>query len=85
MIWGCVFWEGPGYANKINGRMVADLFVSILDDELQESIKFYNKKPTDILFQQDNDPNQTQKQKGPKMASRQWIRGYAMAPSVSRP
>ena len=55
MIWGCMFWEGPGYATKIDGRMDADLFVSTLDDELQESIKFYNKKPTDILFQQDND------------------------------
>ena len=45
MIWGCIFWEGPGYATKIDGRMDADLFVSILDDdELQESIKFYNKK-----------------------------------------
>ncbi|KAF5314417.1 hypothetical protein D9619_011833 [Psilocybe cf. subviscida] len=34
MIWGCMFWEGPGYATKIDGKMDADLFVSILDDEL---------------------------------------------------
>ena len=61
MIWGCMFWEGPGYATKIDGRMDADLFVSILDDELQESIKFYKKKPTDILFQQDNDPKHKSK------------------------
>ena len=46
MIWGCMFWEGPGYATKIDGRMDADLFVSILDDELQESIKYYKKKPS---------------------------------------
>ena len=37
--------------------MDADLFMSILDDELQESIKYYKKKPSAVLFQQDNDPN----------------------------
>ena len=41
--------------------MDADLFVSILDDELQESIKYYKKKPSDVLFQQDNDPKHKSK------------------------
>ena len=50
MIWDCMFWEGPGYATKIDGRMDADLFVSILDDELQKSINYYTKKPSDVLF-----------------------------------
>ena len=36
MIWGCMFWEVPGYATKINGKIDVDLFVSILDDELQQ-------------------------------------------------
>ena len=43
MIWGCMFWEVPGYATKINGRMDADVFVSILDDELRQSIRYYKK------------------------------------------
>jgi len=34
MFWGCMFWEGVGYGTKIDGRMDADLFVSILEDEL---------------------------------------------------
>jgi len=34
--------------------MDADLFVSILKDELQQSLEYYNKKPEDVLFQQDN-------------------------------
>ena len=43
MIWSCMSLEGPGYVTKIDGRMDADLFISILDDELQESIKYYKK------------------------------------------
>ena len=69
MMWGCMFWEGPEYANKINGRMDADLFVGILDDELQESLRYYQKKPSDVLFQQNNDPKHTSK-KAKKMASK---------------
>lgn len=61
MIWGCMFWEGPGYATKIDGRMDADLYVSILKDELQESLKYYKKKAGDIIFQQDNDPKHKSK------------------------
>ena len=56
MIWGCMFWEGPGYATKIDGRMDADTFVSIPDDELQESMKYYKKRPSDVLFLRDSDP-----------------------------
>jgi len=50
-------WEGVGYACKIDGKMNGDLYVQILDEELQESIKFYKTKD-DIIFQQDNDPKQ---------------------------
>ena len=56
-----MFWEGPGYPTKIDGRMDADLFVSILDDELQESIKYYKKKPSNVLFRQDSDPKHKSK------------------------
>ena len=54
-------WEGPGNVTKLDGRMYADLFMSILDDELQESIKYYKKKPSYVLFQQDNDPKHKRK------------------------
>ena len=37
MIWGCMSWEGPGNLTQNDGRMDADLFMSILDDELQVS------------------------------------------------
>ena len=59
MVWGCMMWEGVGYACKIDGRMDGELYVKILDEELQESIKYYGKTEDDIIFQQDNDPKHT--------------------------
>lgn len=50
MIWGCMFWEGPGYATHIQGKMDADLYVSILEDKLQQSLEYYQKNPQDTLF-----------------------------------
>ena len=59
MIWGCICWQGPGYATKIDGRMDGDLYLSILKEELQETFIYYNLRPSDIIFQQDNDPKHT--------------------------
>ena len=36
--------------------MDADLYVSILEDEFQQSLEFYGLEIEDIIFQQDNDP-----------------------------
>ena len=49
-------WQGAGYAHRIDGKMDGDLYVKILDEELQESIRFYNNTKDDIIFQLDNDP-----------------------------
>ena len=35
--------------------MDGELYVQILDDDLQASLQHYNKSPDDIIFQQDND------------------------------
>ena len=61
MMWGCMFWEGIGYATRIEGKMDAQLYCSILEDQLQQSLEFYNKTPDIIIFQQDNDPKHTSK------------------------
>jgi transposase len=61
MIWGCMLWDGVGYVTKIDGRMDADLYSQILKEELMDSLKFYDKEPSDIIFQQDNDPKHTSK------------------------
>ena len=59
MMWGCFLWEGVGYATKIDGRMDGELYVSILEDEVQQSIEYYGKEVEDVIFQQDNDPKHT--------------------------
>ena len=61
MIWGCMSWESISYAIRIDGRIDADLYVSILVDELQKSIKHFKKKHKEVIFQQDNDPKHTSK------------------------
>ena len=61
MIWGSMSWEGAEHVTRIDGRMDAELFMSILDDDPQESIKYYKKKPSDVLFQQANDPKHKSK------------------------
>ena len=50
-----------GFACKIDGRMDADLYCQILEDELQATLQHYNKSPNGVIFQQDNDPKQTSK------------------------
>ena len=40
MVWGCMMWEGIGYVVKIDGRMDAELYTRILDDDLQTSLNF---------------------------------------------
>ena len=59
MMWGCMLWEGPGYACKIDGRMDGELYVKIMQDELQESPAYYNKRADGVIFQQDNDRKHT--------------------------
>ena len=39
--------------------MDRDLYLSILKEELQETFRYYNLKPFDIIFQQDNNPKHT--------------------------
>lgn len=43
MMWGCMSWEGVGYGCKIDGKMDADIYVQILKDELQASLKHFQK------------------------------------------
>jgi hypothetical protein len=59
MLWGCMTWNGVGYATKIDGRMDGDLYLQIWKDELQDSLEFYDLNPSDVIFQQDNNPKHT--------------------------
>ena len=58
-MWGCMTWDGIGLACKIDGRMDTDLYVQILEEELQNTLEYYGQTLEDIIFQQDNDPKHT--------------------------
>ena len=59
MIWGCMTSKGVGYACRIDGRMDAELYTKILDDELLRTVRYYRLSKDDFIFQQDNDSKHT--------------------------
>lgn len=59
MLWGCMTWAGKGKTCRINSRMDGDLYVQILEEDLQQSEKLFNKDNSDVIFQQDIDPKYT--------------------------
>jgi len=59
MVWGCMTWQGVGYAAKIDGRMDGDLYLQILKDDLLNTLQYYGLDPSDIIFQQDNESKHT--------------------------
>ena len=67
MMWGCMTWEGVGMACKIDGKMNTDLYIQILEEELQQTLDYYGKTPDDIICQQDNDPKHTNRR------AKQWF------------
>ena len=48
MVWGCFGWDGVGTACRIHGKMDADLYTSILEDELQLSLQSH-PNPSDRM------------------------------------
>ena len=53
MVWGCMTSQDTGYACWVQGWMNADTYVSILDDELLNTIEYYKLKWKKLIFQHD--------------------------------
>lgn len=70
MVWGCFGWEGTGILVKIDGKMDADLFCQILEDDLQGSLAHWGKTSEEVIFQQDNDPKHTSKK------AKTWLKNH---------
>lgn len=56
MMWGCIAHKGPGFACRIEGTMDQYLYKSILEDELLQTMEYYEMDQSQIIFMQDNDP-----------------------------
>ena len=50
MMWGCMGWEGVGYATRIEGKMDAQLYTDILGDELLKSLEWFKLNVEDVYF-----------------------------------
>jgi transposase len=59
MMWGCMTAQGVGYACRIDSKMDAGVYTSILDDYLLPTIKYYKLNRDRVIFQQDNDSKHT--------------------------
>lgn len=55
-VWGCITSQGVGYMCRIEGRMDAELYQSILGDELMRTLTWYGLEKNQVIFQHDNDP-----------------------------
>ena len=56
MMWGCITYKGPGFACKIEGNMDQHLYKQILEDELLQTMEYYDLEKSAVIFMQDNDP-----------------------------
>ncbi len=54
MVWGCLTHLGPGYLCRIDGSLDCATYISILEDELQQTIEYYDLNDENCVFQQDN-------------------------------
>jgi transposase len=61
MVWGCMTWDGPGFLTRIDSTLDSELYIRILQDELLDTVDWYNIDPEQFIFQQDNDPKHTAK------------------------
>lgn len=60
MVWGSMAWNGVGKLTFIDTKMDAELYISILKQNLKSSARKL-RLGTNFVFQQDNDPKHTAK------------------------
>ena len=48
-----------GYATRVEDRIDGELYRSILDEDLQNILRYYQSDPAKIIFQQGNNPKHT--------------------------
>src|SRR3569623_1697221 len=61
MVWSCMSWHGPGYIAKIDETMDSQLYIQILQEDLQLSVEEWGISQEEFIFQHDNDPKHTAK------------------------
>ena len=52
-VWGCMASHAMDYMCKIKVKMTQALYLSILQDEVMETIEWYSYNPSHVIFQHD--------------------------------
>jgi len=55
-VWSCMSWNGPGYIAMIDETLNSQLYIQILQEDLQMSIDEWGMAKDQLIFQHDNDP-----------------------------
>jgi hypothetical protein len=77
MMWGCITYDGPGYACQIfDGTMKKEDYIHILETTLKDTMEWYGYDPKEVYFQQDKDPKHTAK------ATKQWFKDCCIPPTI---
>jgi transposase len=53
-LWGCLTYRAPGDLCRLSGYMDAETYVDVLKSYVIRTWKFYELKPKNLIFQQDN-------------------------------
>jgi len=60
-VWSCMSWHGPGYITMIDETLDSELYIKILQEDLQMSMDEWGIAKEELVFQHDNDPKHTAK------------------------
>ena len=41
MMWGCMTYQGVGFACQVDGSMDVELYTNVLNDELQQTMQYF--------------------------------------------
>ncbi|CAB4445033.1 unnamed protein product [Rhizophagus irregularis] len=58
-VWGCFTSSGVGYLIRIEGGLDAELYCKILEENLMDTLHYYDLDINNIIFQQNNDLKHT--------------------------
>ena len=70
MMWGCMTYQGVGFACQIDGGMDDELYTNILNDELLQTMQYFLMQLENIIFQHDNHPKHTSHK------AQKWLENY---------
>lgn len=72
MVWGCITVNRPGRLRRVEGRLTASQYISIVQESFMGTLQDYQIEPQYAVFQQDNDPKHTSK------VAQAWFQDYSI-------